>query len=635
MLLQNSKGVFAFYKRLLLMSTLTLMVFMSVSCSKSKTSSSDEAKTEASQEEDKEILIEETEIIEDIQEITPEPERVSVDENGFDSKGRIVAYFASPVIDGEVDDLWSKADVVKPQYIANNVETTVTFKALWDDNALYILAEVKDSELSVQSDTPYMQDSFEIFLDENNDKTQEYGVDDLHFRVNYENSQSIDSGDKERFYTSTKILDDGYIVEARVALKSAPSNEKVLGIDLQINEAKGSNRVGTINVYDSTGSAWNDTSKFGEILLTGKSDNALTGLNSYDLLSLIENTKELDFTKYMNHAIVTDAIRTAEKVLEGDVLTQQQIDNQFTALKDAIEKLELTEGAANEKVFIALPDEYKGESQQQGTIESMEYSVANLSKGTDVKKLNVYLPYGYDDSNTNTKYNVLYLMHGGGENENLLFGGPGQSKEMKRILDNMIEKGDIEPLIVVTPTFNGGKNDTALFHEELMNDVVPLVETRYSTHVGSGDLDDLKATREHRAFGGFSMGSVTTWYIYINCLDYFKYFLPLSGDCWAIAQTAGESKAMETAEYLAQVAKDAGYGTKDYYLFCATGDLDIAYPNMLPQMDALKQLTDSFIYSGNPNNGNFYFMICEGGTHAWNWINQYIYCILPDLFNAN
>lgn len=635
MLLQNSKGVFAFYKRLLLMSTLTLMVFMSVSCSKSKTSSSDEAKTEASQEEDKEILIEETEIIEDIQEITPEPERVSVDESGFDSKGRIVAYFASPVIDGEVDDLWSKADVVKPQYIANNVETTVTFKALWDDNALYILAEVKDSELSVQSDTPYMQDSFEIFLDENNDKTQEYGVDDLHFRVNYENSQSIDSGDKERFYTSTKILDDGYIVEARVALKSAPSNEKVLGIDLQINEAKGSNRVGTINVYDSTGSAWNDTSKFGEILLTGKSDNALTGLNSYDLLSLIENTKELDFTKYMNHAIVTDAIKTAEKVLEGDVLTQQQIDNQFTALKDAIEKLELTEGAANEKVFIALPDEYKGESQQQGTIESMEYSVANLSKGTDVKKLNVYLPYGYDDSNTNTKYNVLYLMHGGGENENLLFGGPGQSKEMKRILDNMIEKGDIEPLIVVTPTFNGGKNDTALFHEELMNDVVPLVETRYSTHVGSGDLDDLKATREHRAFGGFSMGSVTTWYIYINCLDYFKYFLPLSGDCWAIAQTAGESKAMETAEYLAQVAKDAGYGTKDYYLFCATGDLDIAYPNMLPQMDALKQLTDSFIYSGNPNNGNFYFMICEGGTHAWNWINQYIYCILPDLFNAN
>jgi len=635
MLLQNSKGVFAFYKSLLLMSTLTLMVFMSVSCSKSKTSTSDEVKPEASQEGDKEILIEETEIIEDIQETTPEVERVSVDENGFDSKGRIVAYFASPVIDGEVDDLWSKADVVKPQYIANNVETTVTFKALWDDNALYILAEVKDSELSVQSDTPYMQDSFEIFLDENNDKTQEYGVDDLHFRVNYENSQSIDSGDKERFYTSTKILDDGYIVEARVALKSAPSNEKVLGIDLQINEAKGSNRVGTINVYDSTGSAWNDTSKFGEILLTGKSDNALTGLNSYDLLSLIENTKELDFTKYMNHAIVTDAIKTAEKVLEGDVLTQQQVDNQFTALKDAIEKLELTEGAANEKVFIALPDEYKGESQQQGTIESVEYSVANLSKGTDVKKLNVYLPYGYDDSNTNTKYNVLYLMHGGGENENLLFGGPGQSKEMKRILDNMIEKGDIEPLIVVTPTFNGGKNDTALFHEELMNDVVPLVETRYCTHVGSGDLDDLKATREHRAFGGFSMGSVTTWYIYINCLDYFKYFLPLSGDCWAITQTAGESKAMETAEYLAQVAKDAGYGTKDYYLFCATGDLDIAYPNMLPQMDALKQLTDSFIYSGNPNNGNFYFMICEGGTHAWNWINQYIYCILPDLFNAN
>lgn len=634
--MQKSKEIRVIFKRALLMSTVTLMVLMSVSCSKSKNTTSDEVRPDLSQEENKETLIDETDGSDKndaIQQTSQEPERVSVDENGFDANGRMVAYFGSPVIDGEVDDAWSKAEVVKPIYISNSVDTTATFKALWDDNALYILAEVKDNELSIQSDTPYMQDSFEIFLDENNDKTQEYGVDDLHFRVNYENAPSIDSGDSDRFYTKTKVVDGGYIVEARVALKSSPSNEKLLGIDLQINEAKGSNREGTLNVFDSTGTAWNDTSKFGGILLAGKSNDALTGLNPYGLLSLIESTKKLDFTKYMNQSVVTDAIKTAEDILGGNVDTQQQIDDQVVAIKEAINKLELTEGAANEKEFIVLPDAYKGESINQGTIESMEYTTANLNDGTDVKMLNVYLPYGYDKANTNKKYNVLYLMHGGGENENLLFGGPGQSKEMKRILDNMIANGDIEPLIVVTPTFNGGKNDTALFHEELMNDVVPLVETKYSTFVGSGDLADLKATREHRAFGGFSMGSVTTWYTYINCLDYFKYFIPLSGDCWAIAQTAGESKAMETAEYLAQVAKDAGYGPKDYYLFCATGDLDIAYPNMLPQMEALKQLTDSFIYSGNPSKGNFYFMVSEGGTHAWNWVNQYIYGILPDLFN--
>jgi hypothetical protein len=41
-------------------------------------------------------------------------------------------------------------------------------------------------------------------------------------------------------------------------------------------------------------------------------------------------------------------------------------------------------------------------------------------------------------------------------------------KEMKKIIDNMNANGDIEPLIVVTPTFYGDKEDTALFHEELI-----------------------------------------------------------------------------------------------------------------------------------------------------------------------
>src|SRR5690606_27759185 len=108
----------------------------------------------------------------------------------------------------------------------------------------------------------------------------------------------------------------------------------------------------------------------------------------------------------------------------------------------------------------------------------------NPDGGLDEKRLHVYLPYGYDASDTERKYNVLYLMHGGGENEDLIFGGPGQSKEMKKIIDNMIANGDIAPLIVVTPTFNGGMNDTALFHDELIDEIVPLVETKYNTYAG-------------------------------------------------------------------------------------------------------------------------------------------------------
>jgi enterochelin esterase-like enzyme len=564
---------------------------------------------------------------------SPDQAKVPVDEKGFDKSGRMVAYFGSPVIDGTTDPIWAKAQAVTPKH--SNVETTATFKALWDDNALYILAEVKDKNLSVASGTPYMQDSVEIFLDQNNNKTQEYGADDLHIRINYENTLSVDNGNPERYYHAARKTSDGYIVETRIALPSKPENGKVLGIELQVNDATGAERIGSINVFDSSGSAWMDTTKFGEILLTGKGKGDVSGLNPYDLMNKVKSTLGMNFKLYKNPHVVTDVITgiIGDSVLSGHKATQEQLDKHYAAIVDAVSKLEMTEEAANEKYFTPVPDDYRADSAEPGTIETLSYQAPNLTGGKDDKKLHVYLPFGYDPSDANKKYNVFYMMHGGGENEDLLFGGPGQNRELKKILDNMIAKGDIEPMIVVTPTFNGGKNDVALFHEELVNNIVPLVETKYSTHAKSGSLEDLKASRAHRAFGGFSMGSVTTWYTFIHALDYFKYYMPLSGDSWIIEQRGGGLKPKETAEYLANVAIKSGYTPKDYYIFSATGTQDIAYPNLKPQVDAMKQLTDAFIYSSDTEKGNFYFIAAEGGTHAWNWQNQYIYDILPDLFH--
>ncbi|WP_010250451.1 endo-1,4-beta-xylanase [Acetivibrio cellulolyticus] len=284
--------------------------------------------------------------------------------------------------------------------------------------------------------------------------------------------------------------------------------------------------------------------------------------------------------------------------------------------------------AASEKEFKSLPSEYKVTSSKQGTIEKLSYTW-----GSDTKNFYVYLPNGYNQSDTSKKYNVVYLMHGGGEDETLLFGGPGQNKELKVIIDNMIAKGDIEPAIFVTPSFYKGNNDVATFHEELSKTIIPLVETKYNTYLKSKSTEDMKASRDHRAFGGFSMGSVCTWYTYINCLEYIKYYMPYSGDCWAVTGGAGTTGASQTASYLASIPKKYGYkAPHDYKLFCATGSEDIAYPNMKPQMDELKKLTDTFIYSNDPIEGNFYFMVANGGTHWWGYVNQYIYNILPDLF---
>lgn len=563
-------------------------------------------------------------------------DNVLLDEKGFDSQGRMVAKFGSPKIDGIIDDVWKDAPVVTPKYALGNIDTSAEFRALWDDKALYILAQVTDKNLSVKSGTPYAQDSLELFLDENNDKTHDYGVDDLHFRVNYENAQSVDAGNIERLYTKTQMTQDGYVIEARIALKSVPQNGKVLGFELQINDAKGTERVGTINVFDSTGTAWNDASKFGGILLTGRANNAASALNPYDLLSLINSTKKLDLTQYKNGNILTDSIIAAQDVLAKEDVTQKQIDDQYTAIKTSIDNLVLTDEAAKVKQFKPVPNEYRLNSTKPGTIEQIEYTVTNEDNSKMVKKMNVYLPNGYNPSDSTKKYNVLYLMHGGGENETTIFGGPGENKDLKKIIDNMISNGDVEPFIVVTPSFytnsQDAVKDTSIFNKELMKYVVPMIETKYHTYAASGSLNDLKASRSHRAFGGFSMGSVTTWYTFINCLDYFKYYMPLSGDCWLLGQGSGGTKSVETAQYLATVAKNSGYKPTDYYVFSATGAKDIAYPNLNPQIDAMIKLKDSFIYSADTTKGNFYFIVSPDGTHAWNWVDQYVYDILPDLF---
>lgn len=291
------------------------------------------------------------------------------------------------------------------------------------------------------------------------------------------------------------------------------------------------------------------------------------------------------------------------------------------------------------KEFQPVPAAYTTQDSNKGTIERLDYSTQSYDSNNQKleKYLNVYLPKGYNPDDKKTKYNVFYLIHGGGENQDTVFGGVGQNRELMRILDNMISNGDIDPLIIVTPNFYNSGNDNASsltrnFHNELIKDIIPAVESKYHTYAASTSKKDLIAARNHRAFGGFSMGSACTWYSYINCLDYFTYFMPLSGDCWELGDAAGQSKPQETAEFLANVAKKSGYGPDEYYLFCATGTNDMAYGNMLPQIEAMKKFTDSFVYTTDFTKGNLHFMVMQGGSHSWNYVNQYIYNALPYFF---
>ncbi|MBQ1341089.1 MAG: hypothetical protein IIY33_01270, partial [Erysipelotrichaceae bacterium] len=99
-----------------------------------------------------------------------------------------------------------------------------------------------------------------------------------------------------------------------------------------------------------------------------------------------------------------------------------------------------------------LPAEMKLPAVKKGTVELLRYSSNTYDDEARVlhKKAYVYLPYGYDH---NKRYNVLYLLHGGGCGEDFWL---KWFPDTVNILDNMIEQGLCEPCIVVTPTYYHG-----------------------------------------------------------------------------------------------------------------------------------------------------------------------------------
>ena len=202
--------------------------------------------------------------------------------------------------------------------------------------------------------------------------------------------------------------------------------------------------------------------------------------------------------------------------------------------------------AENEKIpkkLQEIPADYYTEADRQGSLVELNYeNYESRTYEQKSRKLNkraiVYLPYGYSE---NERYNVFYLMHGGWSNETTWLGTPERPGTFKNVIDHAVSDGKMKPFIIVCPTYNNESPSdsgdytlaygtlTVNYHNELMNDLIPAVEGTYSTYADNVTPEGIKASRDHRAFGGFSMGSVATWHTFLNCLDAFRYFMPSSG----------------------------------------------------------------------------------------------------------
>lgn len=282
-----------------------------------------------------------------------------------------------------------------------------------------------------------------------------------------------------------------------------------------------------------------------------------------------------------------------------------------------------------------IPEGCTRPASQPGKLEKLEYqtweSFSYAEKGQKLTKTAwVYLPYGYSEKE---QYNVLYLSHGGWSDETTIMGTPEDPHAFKHIVDHAIQDGKIRPLIIVLPTYNNTSGEdsgnyslalrlTANFHNELVNDLIPAVESKYSTCAKTTDAAGLAASRDHRAFGGFSMGSMNTWHTFEHCLDCFRYFAPSSGG------PIGDGEAM------ADIVRRSGHSPEDFFVFTAFGTEDFACSGFKSGVMDMAE-TDMFTLADSEAAGNLSFRERAGYTHNGDAANEYMYNALRFFWNTD
>jgi enterochelin esterase-like enzyme len=205
----------------------------------------------------------------------------------------------------------------------------------------------------------------------------------------------------------------------------------------------------------------------------------------------------------------------------------------------------------------------------------------------------IYTPPGYDD-NTSSKYPVLYILHGGGEDER----GWATQGKTDIILDNLIADKKAKPMLVVMMDGNVssgglagfGKQSLKRFEDELKNAVIPFVEKNYRTETDA----------KNRALAGLSLGGLQTLYAGIRNTNMFSYLGVFSSGWFA------NQPALSDPEYalMKENASAINSNLKSFWIAMG-GKEDIAYSNCKIMLSKFDSIGIKYTYSEYP------------GGHTW------------------
>lgn len=241
-------------------------------------------------------------------------------------------------------------------------------------------------------------------------------------------------------------------------------------------------------------------------------------------------------------------------------------------------------------------------------IEKIYYSKVNDA----MRRCFIYTPPGYN-KDTQIRYPVLYLQHGGGEDET----GWASQGHANLIMDNLIAEGNAVPFIIVMD--NGtwrmpqrpasGERPAQWppegwadgFKNTLLKDIIPMVDAEYRTI----------ADQQHRAMAGLSMGGMQTRVITLGNPDVFSH----------VGMFSGGSISVEDVE------KAPGFKEKVKLVFISYGSRELENRRQGFGGDP-KENTDKLKAAGM----NTHFYVSPQTAHEWQSWRRGLYQFAPLLF---
>jgi enterochelin esterase-like enzyme len=242
----------------------------------------------------------------------------------------------------------------------------------------------------------------------------------------------------------------------------------------------------------------------------------------------------------------------------------------------------------------------------------------------------VYLPPDYD-TQTKKRYPVLYLQHGGGEDET----GWIRQGHANFILDNLIAAGKAEPMIVVMaygyalragetlpekqPPFGSPEMLQAMskmaetFEDDVTQALIPFIDHTFRT----------LADRDNRAMAGLSMGGMQTFHITLRHLDLFSHIGGFSGAGGLLGSPRG--KFDPKTDYNGAFADPEEFAKKVHVLWLGVGTAESErfLSNIRGLHEHLNAIGIKHVYVESP-----------GTDHEWQTWRRALHDFAPRLFKS-